>query len=257
MGTPATPQAIGERPVPRERRLRAAQVRAVERLTPQMMRISVGGGALQDLAVGLPAQWVKIFVPTPGSAKPSGRAYTIRAFREARAEVDIDLVLHGDGPGSSWAARAKPGDVIQIAGPRAGFRLDPELRHLLIGGDETALPAIGAIIEALPAGLTVDAFIEIPEPADIQLLCSRAEVTFTWLSRDGAPAGTGAALQAAMIAAPLPDTMSEVWVAAEATAVRAVRGHFQMERGLDRHRITASGYWKHGETDFRDREGDP
>jgi NADPH-dependent ferric siderophore reductase len=257
MRTHDTHRMAGDRPVAPERRLRIAEVRAVEQFTPHMKRITVGSSALQDFAVSRPAQWVKLFVPTPGSEKPSGRAYTIRAFREARAEMDIDFVLHGDGPCASWAEQARIGDVIQIAGPRSGFRLDPEVRHLLIGGDETALPAIGAIVESLPAGLTVDAFIEIPGRADIQTLRSRADVTFTWRSRDGAPAGTGTALQDAMIAANFSDTASGVWVAAEAAAVRAVRRHFQVERGLDRRRITASGYWKHGETDFHDQEGDP
>lgn len=249
-----THQAIGERSIHPERQLKVVEVHAVGELTPHMKRITVGSAALKTFPVRRPAQWVKLFVPTPGSEKPSGRAYTIRSFREARSEIDIDFVLHGDGPCSRWAAQAKVGDVIQIAGPRSGFSLDPEISHLLIGGDETALPAIGAIVEALPAGLVIDAFIEVPERADIQVLRSRADVNFTWLSREGAPAGTSTALQDAMIAASLPDTRSEVWVAAEAAVARAVRLHFQMERGLDRHRITASGYWKHGETDFRDRE---
>lgn len=60
----------------------------------------------------------------------------------------------------------KPGDVVQIAGPRSGFRLDPNVTHLLIGGDETALPAIGSILEALPAGVAVEVFIEIPDEAN-------------------------------------------------------------------------------------------
>ncbi|WP_187829770.1 siderophore-interacting protein [Labrys sp. KNU-23] len=249
-------QGDDQRPTPPERRLRVAEVRAVRHLTPHMKRITIGSDALEAFPVSRPAQWVKLFVPTPDSERPNGRAYTIRAFHERKAEMDIDFVLHGDGPCSLWAEQADVGDVIQIAGPRGSFRLDPDLRHLLIGGDETALPAIGAIIEALPAGLTVEAFIEIPDPTDAQILRSRADVRITWLPRHGMPAGVGTALQDAVTATRLPETASAVWFAAEAGAARSVRRHFQLDCGLEPRRIQASGYWKKGETDFRDRGGD-
>ncbi|MCG5237962.1 siderophore-interacting protein [Xanthobacter oligotrophicus] len=243
------------RPISPDRRLRVVEVREVLSLTPHMRRITFASAALMDFPVRRPAQWVKLFAPAPESETPSGRAYTIRHFREETCEMDIDFVLHGDGPCSSWAANAKPGDVVQIAGPRSGFRLDPEISHLLIGGDETALPAIGAILEALPEGIAADVFVEIPEDADAQIIRSRADVGMTWLPRNGKEIGTTTALAEAMMAVALPEESGEVWFAAEASVVRAVRRHFQVERGLDRRRITASGYWKLGHTDFRDDDG--
>ncbi|WP_336810119.1 siderophore-interacting protein [Bosea sp. MMO-172] len=251
-----SPSSGAERPIPPERRLRVAEVRNVVAVTPHMRRVTLASTALMDFPVRRPAQWVKLFVPTPQSEKPSGRAYTIRHFREALCEMDIDLVLHGDGPCSTWAAGAKPGDVVQIAGPRSGFRLDPDVTHLLIGGDETALPAIGSILEALPSGLAVDAFVEIPEDADVQVIRSRADVEITWLPRNGREPGTATDLAAAMMSAHLPGENCEVWFAAEAATVRTVRRHFQLDRAMPRHRLTMSGYWKKGETDFRDGEGD-
>lgn len=245
-----------ERPVPPERRLRVAEVREIKTITPHMKRITIGSATLEGFPVRRPAQWVKLFVPTPESEKPSGRAYTIRYFYEDDAEMDIDFVLHGDGPCSSWAEQARIGDVIQIAGPRCGFRLDPEVEHLLIGGDETALPAIGSILEELPAGLKVTAFIEVPDGDDVQTIITTADADITWLPRSGLPAGCGTALQDAMTSVSLTQGKSEVWFAAEAAVVRRVRRHFQFEREFDRRRIVASGYWKKGETDFRDAEGD-
>lgn len=245
-----------ERPIPPERRLRIAEVRNVRSITPHMRRVTIGSTALADFPVRRPAQWIKLFVPTPQSEKPSGRAYTIRQFREDSGEMDIDFVLHGDGPCSTWAASVKPGDVVQLAGPRSGFRLDPEITHLLIGGDETALPAIGSILEALPPGLAVDVFVEIPEDADVQVIRSRADVEITWLPRNGREAGTATDLAAAMMSADLPEENCEVWFAAESATVRTVRRHFQLDRAMPRDRLTMSGYWKKGETDFHDREGD-
>ena len=224
-------------------------------ITPHMHRITLASTALMDFPVRRPAQWVKLFVPTPESEKPNGRAYTIRHFRESLCEMDIDFVLHGDGPCSTWAEAAKPGDVVQIAGPRSGFRLEPQVTHLLIGGDETALPAIGSILEALPAGLAVDAFIEIPENGDAQIIHSQADVQITWLPRNGRDVGSATDLAAALMMADLPEENSEVWFAAETSVVRTVRRHFQVNRAIPRHRLTVSGYWKKGETDSRDAKG--
>lgn len=245
-----------ERPIPPERRLRVAEVRDSVMVTPHMRRITLASAAFMDFPVRRPAQWVKVFVPTPESGKPCGRAYTIRHFREAMCEMDIDFVLHGDGLCSTWSADARPGDVVQIAGPRAGFRLNPDVTHLLIGGDETALPAIGSILEALPAGLAVDVFVEVPEDIDAQIIRSKADVKITWLPRNGQEAGTATALADAVMAADLPQDNSEVWFAAEASIVRTVRRHFQLDRAIARNRLAMSGYWKRGETDFRDSEAE-
>ncbi|PDT88541.1 NADPH-dependent ferric siderophore reductase [Bradyrhizobium sp. Y36] len=251
-----SPTSGAERQIPPERRLRVAEVRKTTPITPHMRRVTLASTALMNFPVRRPAQWVKLFVPTTENEKPSGRAYTIRHFRESPCEMDIDFVLHGDGPCSTWAQSAKPGDVVQIAGPRSGFRIDPRVTHLLIGGDETALPAIGAILEALPAGLAVEAFVEIPEDADAQIIHSKADVEVAWLPRNGRDAGTATDLSAAMMMADLPDENSEVWFAAEASVVRTVRRHFQLDRTMPRNRLTMSGYWKKGETDFRDSDGD-
>jgi NADPH-dependent ferric siderophore reductase len=112
------------------------------------------------------------------------------------------------------------------------------------------------MLEALPAGITADVFVAIPEDADIQLIRSRADVDVTWLPRNGKEAGAATELIDAMSAASLPEQNSEVWFAAEASVVRTVRRHFQIDCGIPRTRLTMSGYWKKGETDFRDDEGD-
>lgn len=250
------PSPSAPRSVPPERRLRVAEVLRCMQVTSHMRRITLGSSALTDFAVRRPAQWVKLFVPAPHGDKPSGRAYTIRHFRAGMGEMDIDVVLHGDGPCSTWAEHAKAGDVVQIAGPRSGFRIDPHAGRLLIGGDETALPAIGAILETLPAGLAVDAFVEIPGDADAQTLRSQADVEITWLPRNGGDAGTGTALAEAMMAAVARHDGGDIWFAAEASVVRIVRRHVLVDRAIPRSRVTMSGYWKRGETDFRDQDGD-
>jgi NADPH-dependent ferric siderophore reductase len=82
-------------------------------------------------------------------------------------------------------------------------------------------------------------------------------VEFTWLPRNGSEPGTTTALAEAMMAASLPQENSFVWFAAEAGVVRTLRRHFLLDRGLERSRMAMAGYWKKGETDFRDREDTP
>ncbi|MGI2035556.1 siderophore-interacting protein [Rhizobium panacihumi] len=244
-----------DRPVRPGRRLLPVEVRDVVQLSPNMKRITVGSSSLSEFAAVRPAQWVKVFVPSEAEERPNGRAYTIRNFYERDSEMDLDFVLHDHGPCSIWARQAKVGDIIQIAGPRTGFRLDPSIRRLFIGGDETALPAIGAIIETMTSDISVTAFIEVADIADRQQFVTTANVSVAWFARAGASAGGHDALQSAMMSVNITDDASAVWFAAEATVVREVRRHFQA-LGLDHRRLTTSGYWKKGETAFRDAEGD-
>ena len=236
---------------PSARRLRAATVVAAEQITPRTRRITVAGPELAGLAVVRPAQWVKVFVPTRGSEVPAGRAYTIRRFDPHDARMELDFVLHGDGSCASWACQAQPGQSAALAGPCAGFDLHAA-PAVLLGGDETALPAIATILAALPDGLPAQVFIEVHDHSEQQALPTRAQATVHWLSRYGAAAGTTQALQQAMAAAAVPSG-GRVWMAGEASAARAVLRHFSVERGLARGSVTAAGYWKYGESDHRDQ----
>jgi NADPH-dependent ferric siderophore reductase len=225
-------------------------VDSVLQITPALKRITIAGAALAEFSTELPAQWVKVFIPSDSHGR-AGRAYTIRSFNKASAQLEIDFVLHGDGLCSSWASAAKAGDTIEIAGPRAGFRLGKTTNSLLIGGDETALPAIASILASLPAGFVVQAYIEVADLGERQDFTTNAEIDISWLPRNGASAGTTTLLQDAIVKAPLPRD-GELWVAGEARAIQVIRNHFRAASTTPPPVITASGYWKRGEKDHRD-----
>lgn len=235
-----------------ERRLRPAFVQSVELLTPHMKRVTVKMDDVEEFSVDSYGQWVKLFLPRRGDEKLVGRAYTICAFREETGELELDFVLHSHGALSTWAMSAQVNDRIDIAGPRSGFRIGEGTRHLLIGGDETALPAIRSIVEALPSTVKVDAFIEIPDIRDAQPIDTQSAISLTWLARSGSTVLPVDALSNAMINADFSDTESELWFAAEATPVRAVRKHYLADRKIHKSRVCLSGYWKKGVDDFRD-----
>lgn len=230
-----------------------AQVVAAQTLTPHMRRITVGGpdvaALLQAEGMDAPAAWVKVFLPCG-----AGRAYTISGLDHQAGTLDLDFVLHGadaaSGPAAAWASQARVGERLGIAGPRGGgFALPADARWLLLAGDATALPAIQAIARKLPAGLRTKVYVEMPHAADQQAMASSAALRVEWLA---ARAAHGVALYQHLMYRPLPPGPGYLWIAGESAAVRALRVHYLQERGLERHRVSAKGYWKAGEADHRD-----
>ncbi|WP_423720925.1 siderophore-interacting protein [Arthrobacter caoxuetaonis] len=153
------------------------------------------------------AGWYQRWLAMDPRRRGSMRTYTVRASRCAAADpqIDVDFVLHFDeagvgGPASSWAAAAKPGDRVTVIGPHAvhcitaesygGIEWRPGLaQHVLLAGDETAVPAIASILENLPEDITGHALLEVPDGADIQPLRTASKVQVSWLPRGTRPHG--------------------------------------------------------------------
>ena len=246
------------RPTSRQaRRLFRVTVERVEMVTPRMKRIVVDGSCLSDFRVGLAAQWLKVFVPAGDGQDVKGRAYTVRRVDPVSRQLELNFVLHGnDGPVSAWAGRARPGDAFEISGthPRSGFPIQDSTRHYLMFGDQTALPAIGAILEALPAHARADVFVEVEDSREEQVIETAATVNFNWLHRLGnGPAASGG-LAGAAKALGRPDEDTVVWIAAESAVARSLRHHASEVWKIDHPRLHAVGYWKRGESNHKDRE---
>ncbi len=180
-----------------------------------------------------------------GSHGISLRSYTARRQDAARAEVEIDFVLHGDGPAAAWAGAAAPGALLAVAG--SGPLGERPAGTLLLAGDETALPAMSRILAgALPTARGV-ALVEVAGPAEEQPLDAPPGVAVRWLHRGGTPPGESTLLADAVTALQRPagdDVFA--WVAAESAAVRAVRADLRSRWGLSRAQHHAIGYWRRG-----------
>ncbi len=235
----------------------AKVVRASD-LTPRMRRVTLGGEALRSL-VGecLPADAIKLYLPEPGDAalpakflmlpgrrKPVNvRAYTIRHFRAETLELDLDILLHGDSPGSVWARTVQPGEQIGFIGPRHDYRGAPNAEWQVLAGDESALPAIAAILESLPEEARAHAFIEVHDQADEVPLEVRADVNLTWLHRGDAPAKDSTLLEAALKAFSLPNEKGYCWVAGNSRVVKSIRKHLTDEWHFTKDQMFTMGYW--------------
>ncbi|MGW4425097.1 siderophore-interacting protein [Streptosporangium sp. NPDC004631] len=290
------------------------RVSGLRRLSPTFMRVTFNGDDLDLFADNGLDQRIKIILPLPGhglTSLPTGpdwyarwrelpdelrnsvRTYTARAVRPGLREVDVDIVMHelhdDAGPAARWACDARPGDEVALFGPDARhdgehggveFRLPSESGPVLLAGDETAVPAITAILERIPRHCSGEALLEVPHEADILDIDAPSGLVVTWLPRDGS--GHGSRLVPAVRAAAdrlLPSPFSPrhvtdvdvdveelwevpeeekgaraggpvyAWLAGEAAVIRTLRRHLVAERGLDRRSVAFMGYWRMGRSE--------
>ena len=179
-----------------------------------------------------------------GSHGVALRSYTARRQDPAAGELDVDFVLHGDGPAAAWATAAAPGAVLGVA---SAAPLGAELTGwLLLAGDETALPAISRILAGAAPQTRGVALLEVAGPEEEQPLPAPPGVTVRWLHRSGAADAPGP-LAEAVAALPRPDGEDLfAWVGAESATVRAVRADLRGRWGLRRSQHHAIGYWRRG-----------
>lgn len=253
------------------------QVVRTERLGPSLVRVTFAGDDLAYFFSDGCDQSLSLFLPHPGQVEPAVphelgdgwwqgwrelpddvravmRSYTLRGLRRDPDEIDIDFVLHEPaGPASRWASRAGAGDRVVLLGPAVAdnrairFRPPEDADLVVVWGDETAVPAASAILEALPAGVRARVWLEVQHAGDVQELVTDADAEVTWLVRDdqgveGSPMALGALRAAQLPTAERP----YVWIAGESGQVKALRRHFVGERGIDRRRVTFVGYWRQG-----------
>lgn len=236
---------------------RKLQVLRVTDLTPLMRRITLHGPELAGFISLGADDHVKLLFPRNAEEqaaldtlqlggsnegpRPAMRDYTPRRYDPQSQELDIDFVLHGDGPAATWAAQAAPGQVLYIAGPRGSMVVPDIFDSYLLIGDETALPAIARRLEELPAGRTAKVLVEVANLNERQALASQAEVAITWVVRGEQD------LLDAIRQVEIPAGKLYAWVATEATLSRQARRVLLDERGLDDEFVKAAGYWRQEE----------
>jgi NADPH-dependent ferric siderophore reductase len=194
--------------------------------------------------------------------RPLIRTMTVRRSDPERHEIAIDIAVHGEhGAAGPWAAAARPGQPAYLMGPSGAYVPDPAADWHLFAGDETALPAIGASLEALPASATAQVIIEVGGQDDEIPLSSPATLDMNWIYRGGRAdlvgedrAGDNAPLIAAVTQADWLPGQVHVFIHGEAqTVMHNLRHYVRKERGVPAKWASISGYWRRGrnEESFR------
>ena len=264
-GTPGTPGGPRRRKPPKP-----VEVVSVEYVSPRMVSVLVTGDNLDAYGEAAPTAHLKVFLPAEGQTEPllpqqtpdgpvypEGpppvvRTYTPRRYDPETRILEIQFLLHGTGPASEWAQSAKPGDKIAVGGPGGRFSLEPVADHWWLAADESAIPAVGTLLDALPESVTVEAHIEVGGPDDEVDFGGTAKASITWHRRRASDA-FGAELAAAAREADVPEG-ARIWVACEAAAMRDIRRYLTGERRVPAGQLVTRGYWRAGEQNHPDHD---
>ncbi|MNS00140.1 NADPH-dependent ferric-chelate reductase [compost metagenome] len=241
---------------------RRLEVLRVVDLTPRMRRITLGGPELAGFVSLGTDDHVKLLFPQNaeqaaaletlvlGAGKDNGplpemRDYTPRRYDLDALELDIDFVLHGDGPASTWAEQAKPGQFLHIGGPRGSMIVPDMFDSYLLIGDETALPAIARRLENLAANRRALVIVEVENGKEQQVLESAAEVNVIWVLREGGKDNLLTTVRQIQV----PGGSLYAWVATESKVSRRIRRVLLDEHGLNEQFVKAVGYWRLDDSD--------
>ena len=256
---------------------RQAEVRRASRLTPQMIRLVLGGEGLRGFGAGpFTDHYVKLQIPPPGAGYeapfdleevkatlprdrwPKVRTYSVRDWDPDRLELTIDFVNHGSsGVAGPWAEAAQPGDRIQLIGPGGAYEPSPEADWHLMVGDACVIPAIAVALRRLRPGVPAHVIISVDEPAEEQPLETPGELHLTWIHRDSGVELETEPLLDAVGGLDFPAGRVHGFVHGEAGAVRSLRRHLVAERAIPLEDLSISGYWKRRRTEEGWREDKP
>ena len=257
----------------KKRTVHTGRVETVERLTPGMIRIVLGGEGLSAFDTrGHTDSYVKLLFPPPSETDPDSydldavraerpraewpvtRTYTVRTWDRVNRLLTLDFVYHGDkGLAGPWAAAARPGDRLRLLGPGGGYAPSPDADWHLLAGDESALPAIAAALEHLPEGAPAHVFIEISGPEEEQPLTVGEGVQVHWFHRGADKVGS--ALVPAVRALDFPAGTVHAFVHGEAGAVKELRRLLRVDHNLPKEQLSISGYWRLGRDEDRWQAG--
>ena len=250
-----------------------------EQLTPHMIRLVIGGSGFDGFTPNdYTDAYVKLvivrddadvdalprpltldsFNGLPEAQRPTVRTYTVRNVDAERRELTIDFVVHGEhGAAGPWAESVQPGQPVYLMGPSGAYAPDPAADWHLLAGDEAALPALSAALEALPPNAIGRAFIEVSGPDDEIPLTAPDGVEVRWIYRGGRAdlvpedqAGDNAPLIAAVTESAWLPGQVQVFIHGEAQAVmHNLRPYIRKERGVEAKWTSISGYWRRGRTE--------
>ena len=246
-------------------RIRTLEVRRVTRPGPLYGLLTLGGEELADFASPSPTDHVGLIPPDdagtlmlpevtdgrlrwPQGARGTTREYTVRRFDPQAGELDVRVLLHGNGPVARWAATASVGDRVGVIGPRTSKVMPDGFANYLLVGDLTAVPAIARWLADLPEGAMAQVLVAARSEEDVVEFRCPQPIWVLWLTELSVPEADH--LPPALEQLKLYSQDTFAWAAGEALAMREVRRVLLEDHGLPSENVKVTGYWRRDEPDY-------
>lgn len=255
-----------------------ATLTANEQLKPRLHRLTFTSAAFSGHRLTGPDEYFGLVMPREGQAftpfnidgvnirsavsalpeetRPELRWYTVRQFRPALREIDVDVVTHGDtGPGSRWIRRARPGDTVGIFTCPALWT--PPTGSQLLVADASALPALRHILAYQQANAPealrhTDVLAVVTSPEEVedgfasQWSPAVRRLSVVRAREHGETQAALGALQGAYKTSGAPGAPQSVWVSGEGELTKAVRRLAVKGWGISPADVVWSPYWFRG-----------
>ena len=227
-------------------------------LTPNMIRVTLKGEDIKSKKDGCEGANCKIYLPESAQSReafekqlrdglrPTVRTYTVRHMRAEAGELDIDFVDHGDhGPASAWARAAIPGSFCGFGGPGPIKLKSYYADDYLLAADMSAIPVVAATLEAMPEDAEGDAYFEILDPKDQQIIQAPRGIRQHWMvvSEQEPP---GDRIVNAILKRPWAQGTVQTCIAGESGMIKRLCAYISVERDNPKTDTYISGYWKVG-----------
>ncbi|MGF1734778.1 siderophore-interacting protein [Photobacterium satsumensis] len=240
-------------------------VEGKEYVTPNMIRLTLGGEGSYHFSQESIGQYVKFLFTANGSTdisalpegqRPMMRTFTVSGYQAATSTITIDIAKHelaaveGEvtpdigGYASRWAFAAQVGDSISVVGPRPIQAMPVDAERFLLVADMTAQTALQAKLVLLPDSATGYVVLDVPSKEDVQPLELPNGMELVVNISGDTPLSD--CIQA------LPWSCNEsiaVWCACEFSEMRTIRSYITCDKGIDRKMCYFSSYWKQGVTE--------
>jgi NADPH-dependent ferric siderophore reductase len=236
------------------RKVRLTRVTAIYNIGTHLKRFVLNGPDLDDFPRGQDGAHVKVLLPHAGESLPNldikgenpaiKRSYTIREFDDINKELVIDFVIDCHrGPATDWAAGAKVGDCLGIAGPGSRKLTDFNAGSYLLIGDITSVNAVNGYAKFIQPQATIKALITVPTRSDIIEMDGGEQLQISWRVEDESPEDM---VECVRKLAVNMSRNSQIFIGVEANQLREVKSMLLSELAFNRLNMHASGYWKKG-----------
>lgn len=220
-------------------RTHAAELTGRRALTPNLLRLTVAGDGLRDwVSTGIGDEYTRLTFESPDGT--ATRVYTVSCVHDDGA-LDLDVVRHDAGLGSSWAESAPIGSSVRISDPEAMYRPPPSARTLGFVCDLTGVPALARILRGLTSDHRACAAIVVTDLADVLDLPTPASLDVTWVLADDLRAVPD---RLESVARDVATDADYLWATGEARACRGIRRHLRRDLNRPNDAFLTCGYWQ-------------